>query len=167
MPVNKGLEFLILILHEHRIRKMLLTLLPSLEPCISQMTNFLRIKHRPLLIMKLIIKSFQANKVYKIDKSISNITLELHINRQIKEIVFASEPLVQKLQHELLIVLVRYVLYHDRCLIRVLYFILNNLEFLFVFNRKILFVWFVLLLYFNALIWQRKSACCLAALLGL
>lgn len=167
MPINKGLEFLILILHEHRVCKMLFTLLPSLESCIGQMANLLWIKHRPFLIVKLIIKCFQTNKVYKIDKSISNITLELHINWQIKEIVFASEPLVQKLQHEFLIVLVRYVLYHDRCLIRVLYSILNNLEFLFVFNRKILFVWFELLLALIDLVWLRKSACSLAALFGL
>lgn len=167
MLVNERLELLILILHEHGVRKMLLTLLSSLKPCIGQVTNFLRIKHRPFLVMKLIIECLQASQVHKIDKSISNIALELHINRQIKEIVFASESLVQKLQYELLCVLVRNVLYHDRCLISMFYSLFNNLEFFLVFNWKILFVWFELLLNLNALILLRKSVCYLAALFGL
>lgn len=105
------------------------------------MTDFLRVEHRPFFIVKLHIKILKAFKINKIDKSVSYVTQELYINRQIKKIVFALELSVNEIYYKIFSVFVRYILDHNRCLISQLNSIFDNLVLLFILNWHADFVW--------------------------
>ena len=114
---------------------MLLTLLPPLQPGITQVTNLLTVKHRPLFTMKNIKKVLNKFNLFEVDKSITNIALKLEVNRKIKEIKLSFEFLVNQLQHQFLIVFVWYVLNHNCSLSNGSDLIPLNLERFLILNR--------------------------------
>ncbi len=115
---------------------MFLTLLPPLEPSVRQMANLLTVEHRPLFAMKNIKKMLNKFNLFEVDKSVSNIALKLEVDRKIKEVKSTFEFLIDQLKHQLLIVLIGYVLNHDSRLGNRSYFIPLNLKGLLVLNRQ-------------------------------
>jgi hypothetical protein len=113
---------------------MLLTLSPTLQPGIRKMANLFTIKHRPLFPMKNIIKILYKLNLFEINKSISNIALKLKVDRKIEEVKLPFEFLINQLEHQFLVILIRYVLYHNCSLNNLLNNIPLNLERLFIMN---------------------------------
>lgn len=92
-------------------------------------------------------------KIDKVDKCIANVTVVLHVNRQIKKIVFTLKIRIDFRNEKFFSEFVRNVLYHDSCLLFIKNLIPDNVKLFFVENwERILLCLFSFLLFFLPLV---------------
>jgi len=123
---NQGLHSSILCL----AREVFVEVLFALDSAISDFADFLWVESLPWLSIEVLIKRNNEERVNKVDKGISDITVVLQVNWEVKEIIAAGMELINLLKEHLLGVLVGDVSNHDRCarILSMQYAIKINLE---------------------------------------
>lgn len=115
---------------------MLLALCPPLQSGVGEVADLLAVEHRPFFPMEKIVEILNKSKLLEVNKSIANVALKLQIDRQIEEIELPLELSVDQLQHQLLIVLIGYVLDHHSGLSNLPNLVPVDLEGLLVLHRQ-------------------------------
>ena len=69
-----------------RMLEVLFHILEPLNPCICDLTNFLRFEELPLFTVKSLIKSYYMVCLLHIDESIPHIAKIIKINGKVKEV---------------------------------------------------------------------------------
>lgn len=105
---------------------MIFPLFFALEPGVVNLANFFGVELRPgfsMITIEKILQIFQVNEVYE---CISHVAVVLHVNRQIKKIVFAFELLIYFLNKKFFGKFVWNISYHYSSLVGVLYLFPHN-----------------------------------------
>jgi hypothetical protein len=87
----------------------------ALNPSVSNFTNFVAIKSRPLLRVKLHVEVYNIDAVHEVDKGIAHVALIFEVDWQVKEVVVVLLMRVDEVEQHCLGVLVWNVFNHYCC----------------------------------------------------
>ena len=87
----------------------------ALNATVGDLADFLRIERLPRLVIQVLIKRHNENRVNEVDKGVANITPIVKVERQVEKVVFALMMPVDALKEHLLRVFVWNVADHDGC----------------------------------------------------
>ena len=93
---------------------MFLALNFTLYSSIVDFAYFLRVKPRPFLIVKSLIKRFNIFHANKVNEGVSHVAVIKEIDWEVKEVKLIFEPFIQCHKHLLLSVLIRDIPNHQR-----------------------------------------------------
>ena len=86
-----------------------------LNATVGDLADFLRVERLPRLVVQVLIKRHNENRVDEVDKGVPNVTPVVKVQWQVEKVVFALMKPVDALKEHLLGVLVWNVPDHDGC----------------------------------------------------
>ena len=111
---NERLVFLVWVLHQNGFGEVIFKLFFSLKSSVGNLANLFWVELRPRFTVVVVVETFQRLEIDEVNKSIPDVAIVLHVNRQIKKIVFALELPIYFWNQEFFGKLIRNVLHHDR-----------------------------------------------------
>ena len=86
----------------------------ALDTTVCDLADFLGIERLPRLVIQILIKGHDIDRIDKVYEGIANVTAIVQVERQVKEVVFALVQPVDTFKQHILRILVGDVPYHDR-----------------------------------------------------
>lgn len=130
------------------------TLLFPLQSSIGYFADFFGIELRPGLPVILFVKILQTLEINEVNKCITYVTIILHVNGQIKKIVFTLESLIDLSNKKFLCKFIRNILNHNCSFVFSFNCFSINVEFFFIENRigiffSLFIFFFLFFIFFN------------------
>ncbi len=79
----------------------------TLQPSVTNLTDFEAIKRLQFFLMKLSFKSYNIFKIHKVDKSVTEIAVIVQIHGQVEKVIGVLEFLIDPVHELNLIVFIR------------------------------------------------------------